>query len=348
MTATPAQAPRGFWAAAQAEPDRVAVIDPAGREWTAGEIAADANRLVHALRARGLSEGDPLAMLLPNRAETFVLLMALFQAGWNFVPLNSNLTARRGRLHPGRRRRQGARGRRAVRRRGGRGGRGVWRATVRPHRGGWPDPGRLYPARRGVGGPACVVAGGPRGRPVHAVHVGHDGSPQGGRAGPALVRPRGVGPGLQRQPHPLRHSAGRGRRAPRDGADVPHGPAVLRLLLGALRAHGRPDGEVGRPGGAPTHSALPGHRRAHGAHAAAPSHAAAARRARALRRVVAAPGHPRRRTLPHGPQAAPVRMARSGDLRVLRSHRRRGHPRPSPRTGWPIPARSGGPGRAPT
>jgi long-chain acyl-CoA synthetase len=86
------EGPRGFWAAAAADPERIAVIDPAGREWTAGEIAADANRLVHALRARGLTEGDPLATMLPNRAEVIVVLMALFQAGWNFVPLNSNLT----------------------------------------------------------------------------------------------------------------------------------------------------------------------------------------------------------------------------------------------------------------
>ncbi len=85
--------PRGFWAAAAAEPDRVAVIDPEGREWTAGEIAAGANRLVHALRERGLREGDPVAMMLPNRAEVLVVLMAVFQAGWNFVPLNSTLTA---------------------------------------------------------------------------------------------------------------------------------------------------------------------------------------------------------------------------------------------------------------
>ena len=84
--------PRGFWTAAAAEPDRVAVVDPAGREWTAGEIAAGSNLLVHALRRRGLHEGDPLAMMLPNRAEVIEVLMALFQAGWNFVPLNSNLT----------------------------------------------------------------------------------------------------------------------------------------------------------------------------------------------------------------------------------------------------------------
>lgn len=84
--------PRGFWAAAAVDPDRVAVIDPTGREWSAGEILAGANRMVHALRARGLVEGDPVATLLPNRAEVLQTMMAVFQAGWNYVPLNSNLT----------------------------------------------------------------------------------------------------------------------------------------------------------------------------------------------------------------------------------------------------------------
>jgi long-chain acyl-CoA synthetase len=84
---------RGFWAAATTEPDRIAVIDPDGTEWTAGEVHTQANQLVHFLRERGLQPGDPVAMLLPNRAEVIVLLMSLFQAGWNFVPLNSNLTA---------------------------------------------------------------------------------------------------------------------------------------------------------------------------------------------------------------------------------------------------------------
>ena len=84
--------PRGFWAAAAAEPARIAVIDPAGGQWTAGDISSQANRLVHALRARGLTEGDPVATLLPNRAEVIAVLMAVHQAGWNYVPLNSNLT----------------------------------------------------------------------------------------------------------------------------------------------------------------------------------------------------------------------------------------------------------------
>ena len=85
--------PRGFWAAAAAEPGRIAVIDPAGERWTAGVVSSRANRLVHALRARGLAEGDPVATLLPNRVEVFQTLMAVHQAGWNYVPLNSNLTA---------------------------------------------------------------------------------------------------------------------------------------------------------------------------------------------------------------------------------------------------------------
>ena len=85
--------PRGFWAAAQAEPDRVAVIDANGRVWSAGEVLAGANRLVHALRERGVVEGDPVATLLPNRVEVLQTLMAVHQAGWHYVPLNTNLTA---------------------------------------------------------------------------------------------------------------------------------------------------------------------------------------------------------------------------------------------------------------
>ena len=85
--------PRGFWAAAAAAPDRVAVIDPDGRRWSAGEVLAAANRLVHTLRANGLHEGDPVATLLANRAEVLVVLLAVHQAGWQYVPLNSNLTA---------------------------------------------------------------------------------------------------------------------------------------------------------------------------------------------------------------------------------------------------------------
>jgi long-chain acyl-CoA synthetase len=85
--------PRGFWAAAAADPDRLALVEPDGREWAAGELLDGANRTVHALRSLGLGPGDPVATLLPNRAEAIQTLLAVFQAGWNYVPLNHNLTA---------------------------------------------------------------------------------------------------------------------------------------------------------------------------------------------------------------------------------------------------------------
>jgi len=84
--------PRGFWGAARAEPERIAVVDFDERQWTAGELLAGANRIVHALRARGVQTGDVVATLTPNRAELLQTLLAVFQAGWKYVPINTHLT----------------------------------------------------------------------------------------------------------------------------------------------------------------------------------------------------------------------------------------------------------------
>jgi long-chain acyl-CoA synthetase len=84
--------PRGFWAAAAAEPDRVAIVEPDGTTHTAGQVVAAANRLVHHLRSMGLGAGDPVATLLPNGVATFQVLLAVMQAGMQYVPLNTNLT----------------------------------------------------------------------------------------------------------------------------------------------------------------------------------------------------------------------------------------------------------------
>ena len=106
--------------------------------------------------------------------------MALFQAGWNFVPLNSNLTVAEVAYILGD---AGAKAlvaderfaavAAAARRRTSRG------VPLRPARiaVGGAIPG-LHPARRRPGRPPRLAAGGPGRRPVHAVHVGHD------RAGP--------------------------------------------------------------------------------------------------------------------------------------------------------------------
>jgi long-chain acyl-CoA synthetase len=87
------QVPRGFWVAAREEPERVALIDGDGRAWTAGELLSGANRLVHAMRARGVQPLDPVATITRNSAELFQVLLAVFQAGWQYVPLNTHLTA---------------------------------------------------------------------------------------------------------------------------------------------------------------------------------------------------------------------------------------------------------------
>lgn len=86
------QTPRGLWAAARAEPQRVALIDASGRRWTAGELLAGANQIVHALRARGARPFDPVATLMRNSAELLQVLLAVFQGGWQYVALNANLT----------------------------------------------------------------------------------------------------------------------------------------------------------------------------------------------------------------------------------------------------------------
>jgi len=87
------EVPRGFWFAAREEPDRVALIDAGERAWTAGELLTDANRLVHALRDRGVQRFAPVATLTRNSPELFVALLAIFQGGWQYVGLNTHLTA---------------------------------------------------------------------------------------------------------------------------------------------------------------------------------------------------------------------------------------------------------------
>jgi long-chain acyl-CoA synthetase len=91
LTNVPASS--SFWQRAEAEPERLALVEPDGRAWTAGALAARANQLVHALRARGLRHGDAVAVLLPNGEPLVATLLAVMQAGWHWVPINTSLTA---------------------------------------------------------------------------------------------------------------------------------------------------------------------------------------------------------------------------------------------------------------
>ena len=82
----------GFWSFAQRDPSKLALVAPDGREWTRGELFAEANRIAHGLRALGLGKGDCVAVVLPNCAEFFALNLAVTQIGMYLTPINHHLT----------------------------------------------------------------------------------------------------------------------------------------------------------------------------------------------------------------------------------------------------------------
>jgi long-chain acyl-CoA synthetase len=78
-----------YWARRQ--PDRPAIVSPLGdRTWA--ELDADANRLVRALRARGLQAGDALALMVANRPEFVATWAAAQRAGLRLTTINWHLT----------------------------------------------------------------------------------------------------------------------------------------------------------------------------------------------------------------------------------------------------------------
>jgi long-chain acyl-CoA synthetase len=82
----------GFWKLAAEDPARLALVAPDGGTSTAGELAAQSNRLVHAMRAMGLERGDAIAAMVPNGREMVELYLAAFQAGFYLTPINQHLT----------------------------------------------------------------------------------------------------------------------------------------------------------------------------------------------------------------------------------------------------------------
>ncbi|MGK5545742.1 (2,3-dihydroxybenzoyl)adenylate synthase [Streptomyces sp. URMC 127] len=68
---------------AQAHPDRIAIVDPSGegRRWTYGELDLRADRLAAGFLAHGIGKGDRVVVQLPNVAEFFEVIFALFRIG---------------------------------------------------------------------------------------------------------------------------------------------------------------------------------------------------------------------------------------------------------------------------
>src|SRR5438552_13393113 len=81
----------GFWIEAYAHPDKPAIIGPGDTSITFGELVARVNRLSHLLRALGLEPGDHVSYLLPNRAEVLEVVLACFQIGLIYTPINHHL-----------------------------------------------------------------------------------------------------------------------------------------------------------------------------------------------------------------------------------------------------------------
>jgi long-chain acyl-CoA synthetase len=77
---------------ARRRPDAVAVASPTGQR-TYAELDANANRLVRALRHRGLQAGDAIALLCGNRAEFVEVVRASQRGGYRLTPINWHLTA---------------------------------------------------------------------------------------------------------------------------------------------------------------------------------------------------------------------------------------------------------------
>jgi long-chain acyl-CoA synthetase len=78
-----------YWA--QVAPQRPAIVTRAG-SCTFAELNARANRLVRALRRRGLRAGDGVALMCTNRMEFAEVFVACMRAGWRLTPINWHLT----------------------------------------------------------------------------------------------------------------------------------------------------------------------------------------------------------------------------------------------------------------
>lgn len=82
----------GFWAQAPARRGDIALVTPAEREVSFGELYDRQNQLSHALAGFSLGFGDHVAMLMPNSQAYLEIFLATHQSGLYLTPINYHLT----------------------------------------------------------------------------------------------------------------------------------------------------------------------------------------------------------------------------------------------------------------
>src|SRR5262249_26054510 len=76
-----------FEAQSDRTPDQIAVIDGA-RRITYSDLDRRANQLAHFLRARGISRGSLVGILIGRSVKAYVSILATLKAGAAYVPLD--------------------------------------------------------------------------------------------------------------------------------------------------------------------------------------------------------------------------------------------------------------------
>jgi long-chain acyl-CoA synthetase len=85
--------PLGVWHLAREYPDQPAIVaSPSGVTLTFAQLAGQAHRVVHALRAQGLVAGDIFAYALPNDVDIVVWQLAAHEGGFQSIALNPALS----------------------------------------------------------------------------------------------------------------------------------------------------------------------------------------------------------------------------------------------------------------
>jgi long-chain acyl-CoA synthetase len=82
-----------FWAVAEADPARVALVEGDGTTTSFGALLAASRSVSRGLHALGLRRGDGVAVAIPNVRAFFECYLAAMESGLYFTPVNTHLSA---------------------------------------------------------------------------------------------------------------------------------------------------------------------------------------------------------------------------------------------------------------